>query len=592
MARRRDRDYTPIQVHVSHRAGPSLDIQSPPPLIPVIAPRSSQSESKSKSPTVIVLRRQPRPEPPVSQGTAPVAPEPIRERSRLHHDMHDASRPSQRGQTPGPERSPSVRPPGPFLPESLYEQRPPAAPEHLEGEDPPPGSITGSLYTQHRPEGVVPPPGAPARGPAYVLMPPGPAVVQLPLLFDTLMEKLREHRLAQLATVDQQRELMRYMNSVNDWLAKDVQDRQAGLQAITAQANQLRGGLGRLGVGAGSGISTPEPQPQPQMGQPTGVDGFIVPPVPPAPGGSVPPVVPYPAAFFPQGGLRPPIIPGMDQSPSACPPVIPEVPAGWGTPMPDPSQNVGPMGSVLPAGMPYGEYHPTHPSQYVHPIEEPDEPAIPSTPPPVLRSPLPVPGHGTTFVPPSPSHDSRSSTPAQESYRSRALPVAPGDVPNVIRVQPRLQGVPTSPIVSHPPTLPVPLSELAYVPSRANSSMNTYDTTIPSERGVCDRRPSVSMEEVPESPRRYPSHASAVENDRNGPQRMPLRGAAPMLPAGLNGEQRVRLAHEHPSDLDSTHPYRRRGQPRTPTPAVARNRHHISAHTPLQTGLRAVLVTS
>jgi hypothetical protein len=53
--------------------------------------------------------------------------------------------------------------------------------------------------------------------------------------------------------VDQQRELMRYMSGLNDWLARDVQDRQAELRGVTARVDQLREDLGRLGVGAGPG---------------------------------------------------------------------------------------------------------------------------------------------------------------------------------------------------------------------------------------------------------------------------------------------------------------------------------------------------
>ena len=53
--------------------------------------------------------------------------------------------------------------------------------------------------------------------------------------------------------MDQQRELMRYMSGLNDWLARDVQDRQAELRAVTARVDQLREDLGRLGVGAGPG---------------------------------------------------------------------------------------------------------------------------------------------------------------------------------------------------------------------------------------------------------------------------------------------------------------------------------------------------
>lgn len=46
---------------------------------------------------------------------------------------------------------------------------------------------------------------------------------------------------------------MRYMSGLNDWLARDVQDRQAELRAVTARVDQLRADLSRLGVGAGPG---------------------------------------------------------------------------------------------------------------------------------------------------------------------------------------------------------------------------------------------------------------------------------------------------------------------------------------------------
>lgn len=144
--------------------------------------------------------------------------------------------------------------------------------------------------------GVVPPPGvfggqpqqpgAQAQGPAYVPMPPGPvsnarcprtvsidrfldcrpttpiryidgnSTSEHPLsMFLGSDDKVdgKEHRMAQLATVDQQRELMRYMGSLNDWLSRDVQDRQAELRAVTARIDQLRDDLGRLGIGAGPG---------------------------------------------------------------------------------------------------------------------------------------------------------------------------------------------------------------------------------------------------------------------------------------------------------------------------------------------------
>jgi hypothetical protein len=53
-----------------------------------------------------------------------------------------------------------------------------------------------------------------------------------------------------LASLEQQRELMRYMNSLNEWLGHDVEDRQAELHGVSARMDQLRGDLNRaLGRG-------------------------------------------------------------------------------------------------------------------------------------------------------------------------------------------------------------------------------------------------------------------------------------------------------------------------------------------------------
>lgn len=46
--------------------------------------------------------------------------------------------------------------------------------------------------------------------------------------------------MAQLATVDQQREFARYMRGLNEWLERDVHDRQAELRGVVARVDQLR----------------------------------------------------------------------------------------------------------------------------------------------------------------------------------------------------------------------------------------------------------------------------------------------------------------------------------------------------------------
>ena len=51
--------------------------------------------------------------------------------------------------------------------------------------------------------------------------------------------------------MDQQRELMRYMRGLNEWLARDVNDRQSELRGVTARIDQLRAELARHSIGAG-----------------------------------------------------------------------------------------------------------------------------------------------------------------------------------------------------------------------------------------------------------------------------------------------------------------------------------------------------
>ena len=54
-----------------------------------------------------------------------------------------------------------------------------------------------------------------------------------------------------LASLEQQRELIRYMNSLNEWLGHDVEDRQAELHGVSARMDQLRDDLDRLGLPRG-----------------------------------------------------------------------------------------------------------------------------------------------------------------------------------------------------------------------------------------------------------------------------------------------------------------------------------------------------
>lgn len=45
---------------------------------------------------------------------------------------------------------------------------------------------------------------------------------------------------------------MRYMRSLNDWLGRDVRDRQNEMQAISARVDALRSDLARMGAVGGA----------------------------------------------------------------------------------------------------------------------------------------------------------------------------------------------------------------------------------------------------------------------------------------------------------------------------------------------------
>ncbi|KAG2037440.1 hypothetical protein BDR03DRAFT_1091838 [Suillus americanus] len=175
--------------------------------------------------------------------------------------------------------------------------RPSSAPANLE-----PNDEIREPQTWYRPprsqdSGMPPPPVIPGQqgGRQYVPMPPGPTVVQSPLS-DTLMNILREHRLAQLAAVDQQQELMRYMRGLNEWLERDMQDRQTELRGVTARVDELRKDFARLGSGMQPGVQPPGVHPS---------HGAI--PVGPIPS---PPIFgPGPPGFVPQEVPEPSVVP-------------------------------------------------------------------------------------------------------------------------------------------------------------------------------------------------------------------------------------------------------------------------------------------
>ena len=49
----------------------------------------------------------------------------------------------------------------------------------------------------------------------------------------------QESRLAQSATLEQQQEITRYVQQLNDWLSRDVESRQQEIRAVTARVDHL-----------------------------------------------------------------------------------------------------------------------------------------------------------------------------------------------------------------------------------------------------------------------------------------------------------------------------------------------------------------
>ncbi|KAL0946096.1 hypothetical protein HGRIS_012361 [Hohenbuehelia grisea] len=393
-------DRAPIQMPVPQTAGPSLaqqleeilssgmnvaapTVQAPPPLVP-FSYQPAGHRPRSPSPVSLrdILDRRPGTEPPFHRDYPdwPARPPRVRRRPRQPQFSQATSDVSGPPVVPGPfppaggptthGPPPAPRPPPPpvepVIPTNLYrDTRAGTAPPNLGGDG---TRESDTWYHPAQPGAGIPPPpivnrnaGSQRQGrTAYLPMPAGPTVVQLPPGFENLAEILRENRLAQLATVDQQRELMRYMRGLNEWLERDVHDRQAELRGVSARVEQLANYVRNVGEGVGrrpggppsmsSESSSSEeggpPFPQPMMGMPQPQPGPVFPPpgfVQGQPGGHAPVIPPMYPDRTPQPGY-PPVIPGMPapivvNQPG---PVIPDLsgypPLGGPGPMPMPMQ--------------------------------------------------------------------------------------------------------------------------------------------------------------------------------------------------------------------------------------------------------------
>ncbi|KII91823.1 hypothetical protein PLICRDRAFT_38680 [Plicaturopsis crispa FD-325 SS-3] len=291
------------------------------------------------------------------------------------YDPADRTEPSRSRRAPSapPDLGAGEREEGP----SWYRRRRDERPEQTMG------NIPGG-------PGVVPPPGSfhpagPAGpGPSFVPMPPGPTVVQVPL-FDQMMLILRETRLAQMASIDQQRELMRYMTGLNEWLGRDVHDRQSEIRSVAARVDELRHDLGRLGM-----VQPPAPQVriipgESSDGSDSSSDESSL--------GDRRPSGPYPPGYpvYPQGPVIPPIVPPMQG------PFAPQMP------MPDPRP-------VIPSG-PIPDMQQQQPYEY-RPARRPSSSE-----------------EGELFIPPRPEQFSQPE-------RITVVPPPPNQVPYVVQDQP------------------------------------------------------------------------------------------------------------------------------------------------------------
>ncbi|EPQ51904.1 hypothetical protein GLOTRDRAFT_140838 [Gloeophyllum trabeum ATCC 11539] len=383
-----------IRMPVPVRAGPSLDeqlenllgsgpqmppptVQAPPPLIPFVyrpAPHRPRSESPTIGPDLPPRRSYTAPapdlytvrRPPRRSGGRPGRP-PFYPPPRTASSFRDQGReppvipslPPEEGPVEGsrrPEgesgpdflralrelrrrRHPDTAPDGFFntgragAAETDAAQRPPTAPPDL-GEG-------GTWYRPAQPP-TEPQPGAeqapgtfipPGAGFPISVLPPG---VAMPPHLQDILEMLRENRVAQRASIEQQREIMRYLRGLNEWLARDVHDRQAEIRGVAARVDRLRDDLDRMGRPQTAGVQPMFTQgPPPQQGmmpgpgmpvpQQTG-DTYVIPPLPTMgqQGPVMPNVVPgYPGPMPGPGMPQGPIVNVLPGSPSDGSPVIP-----------------------------------------------------------------------------------------------------------------------------------------------------------------------------------------------------------------------------------------------------------------------------
>ncbi|KAG6890494.1 hypothetical protein C0992_000986 [Termitomyces sp. T32_za158] len=253
-----------------------------------------------------------------------------------------------------------------------------------------------------QPQQAPQPPQAPGGQLPYERMPPPPVVVQLPPVFEGMMDLLRQNRDAQAASVQQQRGIMDYMRNLNEWLRRDTDGRLNELQGLNARVDELRDAIQNVRVrvvppesgrtsprsvtsstpsALGPAVpfnrqtpTSPRPPPIMQMPVPQRPEGPVIPEgpfippegpvIPPAQGG-------YPSGFIPFQPVIPPVVPDVHDPrrrrtpvqpfipppPSGIIPAPPIPPIHFPTPGPGPMPVVPPSEPVITPFIPPEEHY-------------------------------------------------------------------------------------------------------------------------------------------------------------------------------------------------------------------------------------------
>ncbi|KAI0672290.1 hypothetical protein C8Q78DRAFT_1188212 [Trametes maxima] len=490
-------------IPISRTGGPARAPRPPrPPRVPVHvgAPRVEQaippSDTESQTEPVPVV---PMPVPPAQQAAG------VRPVSGVDIDFDERVRRLRGQRHPGTD--------GWVNTETEVLQRPTTAPplgQDIEGTWYPPGPQEAQAESSQAapPTMPVPPPGtAFPQPPQFVPVTAGPTIVQLPSTFNDILDLLRDNRSGQLAGLEQQSEIISYLRGLNQWLERDVHDRHAEIQSVSARLEQTRDEVIPLLNQIAQTLRREGGVPPQQTGGQTSV---VVPP-------TVIPGQTFPTGFTPFAvdSSRPATFPHEATPSPGEPPVIPPPPQMY------------PGGPPGPPVIPPGDY------------------PVTGYPPPPMPQPQPYPGqYEEDFIPPHPSDESssRSRTPSSGSPEQQQITYIPPPV------QPGVGGV----MIPPPAMLPVQQPGVTVIQPPAPPQQPTV-VVPPSAAPTTERRsPSPTHSYVPEEVPTHRHSPSVVEGDagartpptRHGsrPSRSASHPSRPSSPRDYSDEHRVEHA--------------------------------------------------